>query len=95
MRRDPALARVSVTITIVDRHDRRVLQASGDQRLAHEPAARGLVGSEQLLDGDRTREHLVARAHLAAEATAPDLGSDDVAIGCDLREHVLAAARET
>ena len=71
---------------VVDRDDRGVLEAGGDQRLADEPAARAFVGGEQLLERDLPLEHFIARLDHATDPTATDLGTDRVAIVGHLRK---------
>jgi hypothetical protein len=66
---------------VVERHDRRVLQAGGDLHLALEAAERGRVGVERLLDGHRPAEPLVARRHHPAHPAARDLLADPEALG--------------
>jgi hypothetical protein len=56
---------------LVDRDDPRVLQARGDQRLAHE--ARLLAGAEELLDRHLAPEARVLGAHDLPDAAATDL----------------------
>ena len=62
----------------VHRHDRGVLQAGGDQRLALE--ARGQVGvpRQELLDRDRSSQPAIARRVDAPHAAARDLAADRV-----------------
>ena len=77
---------------LVDRHDRRVLQARGDPRLALEARAsrRGLA-RDQLLDRDRAAEPPVARRDDAAHAAARELAAEQVARGIDDAQHVRPA----
>ncbi len=58
---------------LVDRHDRRVLQVRGDQRLAREPRDDVGVVDEDFLERDDAVRARIARAEHAAEPTAREL----------------------
>ena len=75
---EPALG---VGAEVVDRDDRRVLEARGDLDLAAEPARepRRCV-RKHLLERDRAAELGVERLDDAAHATAPELGPEPEAL---------------
>ena len=72
---------------LVDGHDRRMLQARRDQRLADEAARRLGAAGDELLDRDRAAEAAVVRAEDAAEAAARELVAHVVAIDGHQRQH--------
>jgi hypothetical protein len=58
---------------LVDRHDRRVLQARGDEGLAAEPRHQLVVAGQRLLERDRSIVADVVGGHDAAHPAARDL----------------------
>jgi len=73
---------------LVDRHDRRVLEARGDQRLAAEPRAVLGIGVQQLLERDRPAEDAIGGRDDAAHAAARDLALGHVLPGVGDRQVV-------
>jgi hypothetical protein len=67
---------------LVQRDDRRMLQARGDSRLAAEAADRLGGGVEQDLDGHRPVVPPVPGAQDPPHAAARDLVDDEVVVGC-------------
>ena len=66
---------------LVHRHDARVLEARGDQRLAQEADLVDVAARDQLLDRDVAPEVAVVRAEHPAQAAAAVLAEDHVALG--------------
>src|SRR5262249_11232816 len=72
---------VGVPARVVERHDRRVLEARRDLDLALEPPLDvGPAARQDLLERDRATELHVERFDHAAHAAAPELGAELVAI---------------
>ncbi len=68
---------------LVHGHDRRVLEARGEQRLADEALGGRVPGLEQLLDGHGAVEVHAPPAQDAAHAAVGDLARDLVAVALD------------